>query len=99
MPDSSFGNGNSGANQVDGVMRLLSLWPGECADQSIGGRKKLIAAIERALRQERCRGRAGHAAYDLARHANLSRMLKEQRSALKALQSGGSDPQGQRVRD
>jgi hypothetical protein len=99
MPDWGFGNGNSGANHVDGVMRLLSLWPGECADRSIGGRKKLIAAIERALRQERCRGRAGHAAYDLARHADLSRILKDERSALKALQFGGSHPHGQRAGD
>jgi hypothetical protein len=67
-------------------MRVLSLWPRERADRSIGGRKKLIAVIERALRQERRRGQGGHPAYDLARHAGLCRMLKEERSALSGLQ-------------
>jgi hypothetical protein len=69
-------------------LRVLSLWPSERADRSIGGRKKFIAVIERALRQERRRGQGGHPAYDLERHAGLSRMLKEERSALSALQRG-----------
>jgi hypothetical protein len=83
--DLGFGIGNSEANHVDGFTRVLSLWPSERADRSIGGRKKLIAVIECALRQERRRGQGGHPAYDLERHAGLCRMLKEERLALSAL--------------
>lgn len=88
-----FGIRNSEANRVDGLMRVLSLWPSERADRSIDGRKKLIAVIERALRQERCRGQGGHPAYDLERHAGLCRMLKKERSALSALQRCIGRPQ------
>ena len=64
--------------------RLLPLWPRERDDRSLEGRKKLIAALERALREERRRGRMGHKAYDLGRHAALSSLLKKERAALAA---------------
>jgi hypothetical protein len=80
-------------------MRVLSPWPSERADRSIDGRKRFIAMIERALRQERCRGQGGHPAYDLERHAGLCRMLKEERSALGALQRSIGRRQGQPTRD
>ena len=41
--------------------------------------------MERALRAERKRGRAGHWAYDLARHAALHRAWIAERAALVAL--------------
>ncbi|HET6390766.1 hypothetical protein [Hyphomicrobium sp.] len=50
------------------------------------GRKKLLAIIERELRKERRRGIAGHAAYDLVRHAKLVRLLKEERQSLTAFE-------------
>jgi hypothetical protein len=41
--------------------------------------------IDRALRQERRLGRAGHTAYDLVRHAVLSRLFRYERTELGAL--------------
>ncbi len=67
------------------LTRLLPLWPAEIADRSIAGREKLIATIERALRAERKRAKAGHWAYDLARHAALFRAWKRECAALIAL--------------
>jgi hypothetical protein len=64
------------------LSRLLPMWPAELADTSREGRLKIIATIERAIRAERRRGRAGHWAYDLARHAALFRLLKCERAAL-----------------
>lgn len=55
------------------LARLLPLWPRELADLSISGRRDLIKVLERALRGERKRGRAGHWTYDVARHAALIR--------------------------
>jgi hypothetical protein len=61
---------------------MLPLWPGDLADQSLRGRERLIAAVERALWEERRRGRVGAPAYDIARHSALSRLLKRERAAL-----------------
>ncbi|AGK58114.1 hypothetical protein HYPDE_32198 [Hyphomicrobium denitrificans 1NES1] len=85
--DSVAGRFNSKARYIDDQQRLLPLWPREMADRSLEGREKLIAALDRALRRERCHGRAGHPAYNLERHASLSRMLKEERAALAVLLS------------
>jgi hypothetical protein len=78
--------GKPKANRVEDFARFLPLWPQEVADRSFEGRKKLITVLERALREERRRGRRGDGAYDLARHAALNRILKEERVALSALQ-------------
>jgi hypothetical protein len=83
---SGAGRFNPETSYIDDPRRLLPLWPRELADRSLEGRKKLIAALDRALRMERCRGRAGHPGYDLIRHASLSRMLKRERAALSAFQ-------------
>jgi hypothetical protein len=85
--DSGAGRFNPKARDIDEQQRLLPLWPREMADRSLKGREKLIAALDRALRRERRHGRAGHPAYDIERHASLSRMLKEERAALAALRS------------
>ena len=74
--------GKSRASAEAELARLLPLWPQQINDRSIEGRKRLIAAIERALREERRRGREGNRAYDLARHAALYQMLKHERVAL-----------------
>ena len=76
----------SKAIPADDAARFLPLWPQEFNDRSFEGRKTLIAVIERALREERRRGRAGSRAYDLARHAALNRMLKQERAALAELE-------------
>jgi hypothetical protein len=74
----------SEASPAGDVARFLPLWPQELSDRSFEGRKKLIAVVERALREERRRGRAGDWAYDLTRHAALYRMLKQERAELAA---------------
>jgi hypothetical protein len=45
-------------------------------DESPAGRRRIIARLRRALREERRRGIAGHWTYDLARHAALHRALQ-----------------------
>lgn len=72
----------SSTERMAELSRLLPMWPAELADTSREGRLKIIATIERAIRAERRRGRAGHWAYDLARHAALFRLLKCERAAL-----------------
>ena len=42
------------------LARLLPLWPKELEDLSIAGRRHIIHTLNRALRAERRRGRAGH---------------------------------------
>jgi hypothetical protein len=78
--------GKSEASRASDLTRLLPLWPRELADRSVAGRKTLIGAIARALRQERIRGRQGHWAYDVARHAALYRILHEERAGLASLE-------------
>ena len=77
--------------QTDGerrseLARLLPLWPIELADLSLEGRRRIIKTLERALRTERKRGRGGHWAYDLARHAALVRNWKCECAALRTLE-------------
>lgn len=64
---------------------LLPLWPKDLADTTVEGRRRIVLAMERALRAERRRGRAGHWAYDLARHAALHRAWKRERDCLAQL--------------
>jgi hypothetical protein len=66
-------------------LKILPIWPKDLIDRSPAGRRKLIVVIERELRKERLRGRAGNAAYDVARHAKLVEILREERRALAAL--------------
>jgi hypothetical protein len=66
------------------LARLLPLWPAEIDDLSLDGRRRIIAALERALRSERRRGKAGHWAYDLARHAALVKNWKCECAAMQA---------------
>ncbi len=51
--------------------RLVALWPWELETPDRAARQRLLARLRRALREERRRGRAGHWAYDLGRHARL----------------------------
>ncbi len=51
--------------------RILPVGPDEIADDSIAGRRRIVARLARALRAERNRGRAGHWTYDLNRHIAL----------------------------
>ena len=77
---------------------LLPLWPKECADLSRDGRRHIIQTLERALRAERRRGRAGHWAYDLRRHAALVKSWREECAALKTIDATKSPPGGGRFK-
>ena len=68
------------------LARLLPLWPHDLEDVSVKGRRRIVALMERALRAERKRGRAGHWAYDLARHAALHRAWVRERDALRDIE-------------
>jgi hypothetical protein len=66
--------------------RLLPLWPKELEDLSIAGRRHIIRTLDRALRAERRRGRTGHWAYDLSRHAALLASWRLECAALRGLE-------------
>ncbi|MBR2536161.1 MAG: hypothetical protein IKE66_08845 [Hyphomicrobium sp.] len=68
------------------LKRLLPMWPAELADLSLAGRRHIIRHLERALRAERRRGRAGHFAYSISRHAALIANCKQERAALVAFE-------------
>jgi hypothetical protein len=71
------------------LSRLLPLWPAQIDDLSLQGRRRIIATLERALRTERKRGKAGHWAYDLARHAALVKNWKNECAALRVIELQG----------
>lgn len=60
------------------LAKVLALWPHEIEDESREGRAHILARLRRALRAERQRGLAGHWTYDLARHAELLRVYKQE---------------------
>lgn len=64
------------------LARLLPLWPSEIDDVTEAGRERVVRLLARALRQERCRARRGHWAYDVARHATLARLHKQEAAEL-----------------
>ena len=68
--------------------RLLPLWPHEIEAASLGEHARLLARMRRVLRIERQRGRGGHWAYDLARHAQLLRAYRAEVSLY--MRRGGS---------
>lgn len=72
------------------LCRLVPLWPSEIASSEPAQAERVVAALERALRAERRRGRAGHWSYDMNRHTALSRALRDERARLEALRRGAS---------
>jgi hypothetical protein len=58
--------------------RALPLTPQELEDESPSGRRRVLARLRAALRAERRRGIAGHWTYDLARHAELLRVYRQE---------------------
>lgn len=61
------------------LSRLVPLWPHEIEEPTREAGLRVIEALENALRAERRRGKSGHWCYDLNRHMELSRALKEER--------------------
>ncbi len=72
------------------LCRLVPLWPSEIASSEPAQAERVVAALERALRAERRRGRAGHWSYDMNRHTALSHALRDERARLEALRRGAS---------
>ncbi len=64
--------------------RVLPIGPDEIADDSVAGRRRIVARLARALRAERNRGRAGHWTYDLNRHIALRQAYLAERRWLGA---------------
>jgi hypothetical protein len=64
------------------LSRVLGLWPQEIDDESPAARQRILAKLRRALRHERQRGLAGRWTYDLARHAELLNIYREELQAL-----------------
>lgn len=75
------------ADRIRELSALLPLWPKDLADTTLDGRRRIVSAMERALRAERRRGREGHWAYDLSRHAALLRAWKRERAEIAALEA------------
>lgn len=67
--------------------RLIPLWPSELQITTNGDHLRLLARLRRALRIERQRGRAGHFAYDIARHAQLLRAYRAETAQYLAARS------------
>ena len=65
------------------LARALQVWPHELEDTA-EARLKIVHKLHRTLRSERRRGLAGHWTYDLARHAELLRLYREEVASLPA---------------
>ena len=76
--------------------RILPVGPDEVADESVAGRRRIVARLARALRAERNRGRSGHWTYDLNRHIALRQAYLAERRWLddhaKSKAAGGGPP-------
>jgi len=82
------------------LARLVPLWPKEIAATEPDAAQRVVAALERALRGERRRGRSGHWSYDVNRHLALSRALHDEQVRLAALQKAsetGATPHSRRL--
>ena len=71
-------------DRVRDLPGLLPLWPPEISDATPAARQRLVQKLRRALREERCRGLAGHWTYNLSRHAALLRAYQHEVTALDA---------------
>jgi hypothetical protein len=69
---------NNAIDRAAALAKVLPLWPHELEDVSPTGRRHILAKLRRALRAERRRGVSGHWTYDLARHAELVRLYREE---------------------
>ena len=95
--DTAIANEDARRKRLDTLVRLLPVWPAEIADVSLSGRTRIVARLARALREERRRGKAGHWAYNLARHAQLGSVWRQERAALKQLQRSEFKPSQERT--
>ncbi len=66
---------------------LVAMWPYEIEDFSEAGCENVISKVEKALRGERQRGKAGHWTYNLARHMSLLKAFKAEKNALERIKT------------
>ena len=64
--------------------RLIGVGPDLIGDETPEGRRRILRMLGRALRGERCRGRAGHWTYSLDRHVGLVQAIRAEGRALAA---------------
>jgi len=74
-----------GRERAKALTRLLPLWPAEIEAEDEAAAARIMMMLERALRAERQRGRAGHWCYDMNRHVALARALRTERARLTEL--------------
>ena len=77
--------------------RLIPVEPDRLADGSAENRKRILAALARALRAERNRGRAGHWTYDLNRHIGLKQAYAAERRLLAEARKPAANPEKTRA--
>lgn len=84
---------NSAEARTRRLSQLIPLWPAEVASgaRDAAAAEKVVKALERALRGERRRGRAGHWTYDINRHLALARALREERARLAKLRARSAE--------
>jgi len=79
------------------LSRLIPLALERLADGSPENRRRIIAALARALRAERNRGRAGHWTYDLNRHIGLKQAYAAERRLLAEARKPAAHPERTRA--
>ena len=77
--------------------RLTPVEPDRLADGSAENRRRILAALARALRAERNRGRAGHWTYDLNRHIGLKQAYAAERRLLAEARKPAAYPEKTRA--
>jgi hypothetical protein len=76
----------------------VPLWPAEIDTPGEAAARRVVDTLERALRGERRRGRAGQWSYDINRHLALARALREERGRLARLRRERSGTRNSRAR-
>ena len=79
------------AGAVPVLARFLAIWPGD-ADNASAESGRMLRQLTQALRRERALGRAGHSAYNLARHLGLTQACAGERARLAAAQQQNARP-------
>jgi hypothetical protein len=77
-------------NRRTAIAGVLAVWPHEIEDDTLAGRERLLRRLRSALRAERRRGICGHWTYDLARHAELLRIYRDELAAVRRRRIGCS---------
>jgi len=77
---------------------LIAIEPAVLADDSAETSERIMKRLDRALRGERQRGRAGHWAYDLNRHIALTRAYRAELEISNSRRRAGEGGEGGKSR-